>query len=79
MLTQGEDVEAHALREQGLVDLGHRPSPGPGPKDGPGLSERRTGCPASGPGPAPDPLAVFEKYLPARFGDDPHVWATGPL
>ena len=25
---------------------------------------------------APDPLAPFAAYLPARFADDPHVWAT---
>jgi transposase len=24
----------------------------------------------------PDPLAPFEAYLAARFGDDPHIWAS---
>jgi hypothetical protein len=75
MLTQGEDVEIHALRERGWSisaiarHLGRdrktvrayvRGERVPGQR-------RRSG---------PDPLAPFEPYLVARFADDPHLWAT---
>ncbi|MCA1834977.1 MAG: hypothetical protein LC721_01025 [Actinobacteria bacterium] len=59
-----------------MVDLGHRPSPRPGPqtvrdhlsgKREPGVRRRRE----------PDALHRFVPYLQARFADGPHVWATG--
>jgi len=43
MISRGEDVEAQALKNRGVVDLGHRPSPRPGSKDDPGLSQRAAG------------------------------------
>ena len=62
------------IRGAGLVDLGHRPAPGPGPQDRPGLSERGHG-PGRPPDRRSDPLGVQE-YVAARFADDPHVWAS---
>jgi transposase len=74
MLTQGEDVEVHALRRRGwsYVAIG-----------------RHIGCdwrtvkayvegrvPGKRRRPEPDPLARFVPYLTARFADDPHVWAS---
>lgn len=35
MLTQGDDVEAHATRRARLVDLSHRPPSRARPQDGP--------------------------------------------
>jgi transposase len=75
MLTQGEDVEAHALRERGWSisaiarHLDHDRKTIRGYLTGerqPGV-RRRT---------APDPLAVVEDYIRLRFSDDCHVWAS---
>ncbi len=75
MLTQGEDVEAHALRERGWSisaiarHLNHDRRTVRGYLNGgtvPGV--RRTS--------APDPLAGVEVYIRLRFVDDPHVWAS---
>src|SRR3954447_21499309 len=76
MLTQGEDVEAHALKERGWSisaiarhlerDRKTVRSYLNGDRQ-PG--SRVTVVP-------PDPLAEFEGYVRARFGDDPHLWAT---
>ena len=76
MLTHGEDVEAHALREQGLDDLGDRPAPRPRPQDGPGLHQRGAGPGSPGQDGARPWREPFTKYLAARFIDDPHVWAS---
>jgi hypothetical protein len=75
MLTYGEDVEAHALRQRGWTisaiarHLDH---------------DRKTIraylCGTRAPGvrarSRPDPLEFFVDYLTARFKDDPHVWAS---
>ena len=75
MLTHGEDVEAHALKEHGWTisaiarHLGRDRKTIRAYINGervPGIRVRS----------APDPLEPFTKYLVARFVDDPHVWAS---
>ena len=74
MLTQGEDVEVHALRKRGwsYVAIGRhigcdwRTVKAYVEGRQPGV-RRRSG---------PDPLERFVPYLKARFVDDPHVWAS---
>lgn len=74
MLTQGEDVEVHALRNRGwsYVAIGRHI----------GRDWRTVKAYLEGRQPGvrrraePDPLARFVPYLRARFGDDPHVWAS---
>src|SRR6266571_254591 len=75
MLTQGESVEAHALRRRGWsVSAIARHLD----KDRKTIraylnGEREPGRrkPAG-----PDRFAPFESYCRIRFGDDPHLWAT---
>ncbi len=75
MLTQGEDVEAHALQRRGWSISAIARHLGRDRKTVraylSGLRQagvrRRT---------APDPLEPFAPYLAARFGDDPHLWLT---
>ncbi|HMK62042.1 MAG TPA: IS21 family transposase [Acidimicrobiales bacterium] len=75
MLTQGEDVEAHALRERGWSvsaiarHLGRDRKTVRAYLSGerqPGVRRRSM----------PDALAPFVDYLELRFRDDPHVWAS---
>jgi transposase len=75
MLTQGEDVEVHALKERGWTITAIANHLGCDRKtiraylNGervPGVRVRV----------APDPLEPFVPYLRQRFGDDPHVWAS---
>lgn len=74
MLTQGEDVEIHALRKRGWsfaaigrhIDCDWRTAKAY-------LEGREPGVRRSS---APDPLERFAPYLAARFADDPHVWAS---
>ena len=75
MLTQGEDVEVHALKERGWTitaianHLGHDRKTIRAYLNGervPGVRVRT----------APDPLAPFVAYLSQRFGTGPHVWAS---
>jgi transposase len=75
MLTQGEDVEVHALAARGWSisaiarHLGRdRRTVRAYLRDGrrPGVRRRM----------APDPLERFVPYLAARFTDDPHLWLT---
>jgi transposase len=75
MLTQGEDVEAHALKQRGWSisaiarHLNHDRKTIRSYLAGetrPGV--RRTS--------AADPLTVVEDYLRLRFADDCHVWAS---
>src|SRR5687768_17282327 len=74
MLTQGEDVEVHALRERGgsYVAIGRHI----------GRDWRTVKAYLEGREPGvrrraePDPLEQFVPYLRARFADDPHVWAS---
>lgn len=75
MLTEGEDVEAEALRKRGWSTsaiarhLGRDRGTVRAYLNG----ERQPGVRASS---VPDPLAPFEVYIRARFADDHHVWAT---
>ena len=74
MLTQGEDVEVHALRKRGwsYVAIGRHI----------GCDWRTVKSYVEGREPGvrrrsePDPLERFVPYLRARFGDDPHVWVS---
>ncbi len=75
MLTQGEDVEAHALAGRGWSISAIARHLGRDRKTvrayvagrrSPGIRRR----------PAPDPLEPFVAYLRARFIDDPHLWLT---
>ena len=75
MLTQGEDVEVHALKERGWSitaianHLGHDRKTIRAYLKGervPGVRVRV----------APDPLEPFVPYLAQRLLDDPHVWAS---
>jgi hypothetical protein len=75
MLTWGEAVEVHALRERGwsIAAIARHLDRNPktirayvnGERE-PGRRRRR----------APDPLAPYVGYLAARFVDDPHIWAS---
>jgi transposase len=75
MLTQGEDVEVHALRQRGWTISAIARHVGRDPKTVRGYLSgvRRPGRRARS---APDVLAPFVSYLSARFVDDPHLWAT---
>ena len=74
MLTQGEDVEAHALEKRGWsyaaiarhIDCDWRTVKAYLEGRQPG-TRRRT---------EPAPLEPFVAYLAARFADDAHVWAS---
>jgi transposase len=75
MLTQGEDVEVHALKERGWTitaianHLGHDRKTIRAYLNGervPGVRVRSV----------PDPLEPFVPYLTQRLADDPHVWAS---
>ena len=75
MLTWGEAVEVHALRERGwsIAAIARHLDRDPktirayvnGERE-PGRRRRQT----------PDPLAPYVGYLAARFVDDPHIWAS---
>jgi transposase len=75
MLTQGEDVEVHALRQRGWTISAIARHLGRDPKTIRAYlaGERVPGRRASS---RPDPLVPFVAYLSARFVDDPHLWAT---
>src|SRR2546429_6799028 len=75
MLTQGEDVEVHALASRGWSVSAIARHLGRDRKTVRAYvrGERQAGVRA---GMAPDPLAPFAAYLSARFTDDPHLWAT---
>lgn len=72
MFTQGEDVEAHALRKRGWSysaiarHLGHDRRTVKGYLEG----KRQPGQRKSS---TPDSLERFVAYLKARFAEDPHV------
>ncbi|HKY89848.1 MAG TPA: hypothetical protein VJM11_02370, partial [Nevskiaceae bacterium] len=74
-LTQGEDVEAHALKERGWSisaiarHLGRDRQTVRDHLNGKRVAGQRASS-------TPDPLAEFEGYIRARFADDPHLWAT---
>jgi transposase len=75
MLTQEDDVDAHALHRQGWTisaiarHLDHDRKTIRAYLTG----QRSAGVRASA---VPDPLGPFLGYLRARFVDDPHVWAV---
>jgi transposase len=75
MLTQGEDVEAQALRSRGWSisaiarHLNRDPKTIRAYLAGDRVPGRRADT-------RPDPLVPFVAYLSARFVDDPHLWAT---
>lgn len=75
MLTQGEDVEADALKKRGWSTsaiarhLGRDRGTVRAYLNG----EREPGVRVSS---TPDPLLPFETYIRARFVDDMHIWAT---
>ena len=75
MLTQGEDVEVHALRQRGWSISAIARHLGRDRKTVRAYlsGERQPGVRASA---VLDPLALFVPYLAARFADDPHLWAT---
>jgi transposase len=75
MLTQGEDVEVHALARRGWSVSAIARHLGRDRKTVRGYlqGKRQPGVRASA---APDPLAPFGGYLSARFADDPHIWAS---
>lgn len=75
MLTQGEDVEAQALRNRGWSISAIARHLGRDRKTVRAYlaGERVPGRRASS---RPDPLARFVPYVSARFVDDPHLWAS---
>jgi transposase len=75
MLTQGEDVEVHALARRGWSVSAIARHLGRDRKTVRGYlqGKRQPGVRASA---APDPLAPFAAYVSARFADDPHIWAS---
>ncbi len=75
MLTRGEDVEAHALRERGwsISAIARHLERDPKTIRAYLNGERVPGGRVSS---APDPLSSFEAYVRARFVDDCHLWAT---
>ena len=75
MLTQGEDVEVHALKERGWSITAIANHLGRDRKTIRAYlnGERVPGVRACS---APDPLQPFVPYLQQRLLDDPHVWAS---
>src|SRR5436190_3478547 len=75
MLTQGEDVEVHALARRGWSVAAIARHLG---RDRKTVRAYLTGQRQPGRRAAarPDPLAPFAACLCARFTDDPHIWAT---
>jgi hypothetical protein len=75
MLTQGEDVEVHALARRGWSISAIARHLGRDRKTVRGYltGKRQPGQRAAA---KPDPLAPFVPYLSARFADDPHLWAS---
>ncbi len=75
MLTQGEDVEVHALAGRGwsISAIARHLERDRKTVRSYLTGERRPGVRATA---VADPLAEFEVYIRARFVDDPHLWAT---
>ena len=75
MLTQGEDVEVHALAHRGWSISAIARHLGRDRKTVRAYvrGERQPGVRRR---PAHDPIESFESYLRARFADDPHLWLT---
>jgi transposase len=75
MLTQGESVEAHALRQRGWSVSAIARHLGRDRKTVRAYLEGRREPGKRGPA-GPDRFARFGEYCRIRFGDDPHLWAT---
>ena len=75
MLTWGEDVDVHALRERGwsISAIARHIGRDRGTVRNYLEGKRVPGQRASS---APDPLARFEAYIRARFADDHTIWAS---
>jgi transposase len=75
MLTQGEDVEAHALKERGwsISAIARHLERDRKTVRAYLNGERQPGVRATV---VDDPIGPFEVYIKARFVDDPHLWAT---
>jgi len=75
MLTQGEAVEAHALKERGWSISAIARHLGRDRKTVRSYlsGDREPGVRVTA---VADPLAEFEVYIRARFVDDPHLWGT---
>jgi transposase len=75
MLTQGEDVEVHALRARGWSISAIARHVDRDRKTVRGYLSGRTQPGVRRPA-APDPLALVRDYVRLRFAEDCHVWAT---
>jgi transposase len=75
MLTQGEDVEAHALAERGWSISAIARHLNRDRKTIRGYLAGDT-CPGVRRKTTVDPLAIVEDYVRLRFADDCHVWAS---
>jgi transposase len=75
MLTEGEDVEVHALQERGwsISAIARHLERDRKTVRSYLNGDRQPGTRVTA---VADPLADFEGYIRARFGDDPHLWAT---
>lgn len=75
MLTQGEDVEVHALAGRGwsISAIARHLGRDRATVRAYLVGERTPGVRRRA---APDPLEPFAAYLAARFADDPHLWLT---
>jgi transposase len=75
MLTQGDDVEVHALRRRGwsISAIARHLERDRKTVRAYATGERTAGVRRSA---VPDPLEPFAPYLAARFADDPHLWLT---
>jgi len=75
MLTQGEDVEVHALARRGwsISAIARHLERDRKTVRAYVRGERQPGVRRSS---VPDPIEPFTPYLAARFADDPHLWLT---
>jgi transposase len=75
MLTQGEDVEVHALARRGwsISAIARHLERDRKTVRAYVRGQRQPGVRRSA---VPDPIAPFVPYLTARFADDPHLWLT---
>jgi len=75
MLTQGEDVEANALKDRGwsISAIARHLERDRKTVRSYLNGERQPGVRTTA---VVDPLIDFEVYVRARFADDPHLWAT---
>ncbi len=75
MLTQGEDVEVHALKQRGWSISAIARHLGRDRKTIRGYLNGKV-CPGKRRRSTVDPLALVAEYVRLRFADDPHVWAS---